>query len=78
MMEGDDRRTSVDGYGCGGDGGATGRFVSWLCAEIQPLKDGVGMIVMVDDMSEKNNKCMGSVVRAFAPCFLLCWFRKNA
>jgi hypothetical protein len=29
-MEMDDRRTSVDGYGCGGEGGATGRFVSWL------------------------------------------------
>jgi hypothetical protein len=53
VMEGDDRRTSVDGYVCGGEGGATGRFVSWLWAEIQPSEDGVGMIVMVDDRSEK-------------------------
>jgi hypothetical protein len=52
----DDRRASVDGYGCGGEDGGGGRFVSWLRAEIQPLKDGVGMIVMVDDGSEKNNK----------------------
>jgi hypothetical protein len=76
VMEADDRRASVDGYGCGGEGGATGRFVSWLWAEIQPSEDGVGMIVMVNDRSEKNMVtsvwAVASVVRASAPCFLLC------
>jgi hypothetical protein len=52
-MEADDRRASVDGYGCGGEGGGGGRFVSWLKAEIQPPKEGVLMVVMVDDGSEK-------------------------
>jgi hypothetical protein len=56
VMEGDDRRTSVDGYGCGGEGGAIGRFVSWLRAEIEPSEDGVGMIVMVMMGRIKNNK----------------------
>jgi hypothetical protein len=42
-MDMDDRRASVDGYGCGGEGGATGRFVSCLWAEIQPTEKGVGM-----------------------------------
>jgi hypothetical protein len=55
-MEADDRRESVDCYGCGGEGGGGGRFVSWLRAEIQPLKDGVGMIVMVNEMGRKKNK----------------------
>ena len=54
-MEADDRRASVGGYGCGGEGGGGGRFVSWLQAEIQPLKDGD-----VDDrhgeMGRKKNK----------------------
>jgi hypothetical protein len=52
-MEADDRRAFVDGYGCGGEGGGSGRFVSWLKAEIQPPKEGVLMVVMVDDGSEK-------------------------
>jgi hypothetical protein len=52
VMDGDDRRVSADGYGCGGEDGGGGRFVSWLQTEIQPLKDGVGMIVMVDDGSK--------------------------
>jgi hypothetical protein len=42
----DDRRASVDGYGCGGEGGGGGRFVSWLWAKIQLTEEGVGMIVM--------------------------------
>lgn len=46
-MEADDRRASVGGYGCGGEGGGGGRFVSWLQAEIQPLKEGMWMVVMV-------------------------------
>ena len=46
-MEMDDRRAFVDGYGCGGEGGRGGRFVSWLRAEIQPLKEGMWMVVMV-------------------------------
>jgi hypothetical protein len=53
-MEADDRRASVDGYGCGGEGGGGGRFVSWLWAKIQPLKDGVGMIIMVNEMGRKK------------------------
>jgi hypothetical protein len=48
-MVADDWRASVDGYSCGGEDGGGGRFASWLRAEIQPLKDGVGIIVMVDD-----------------------------
>jgi hypothetical protein len=56
-METDDRRAFVDGYGSGGEGGGGGRFVSWLWAEIHPLKEGVSMVVMVDDGSlGKNNK----------------------
>jgi hypothetical protein len=55
-MEADDRRASVDGYGSGGEGGGGGRFVSWLWAKIHPPKEGVPMVVMVDDGSEKNNK----------------------
>jgi hypothetical protein len=53
-MEADDRRASIDGYGCGGEGRGGGRFVSWLRAKIQPLKDGVGMIVMVTEMGRKK------------------------
>ena len=64
MMETADRRAIVNGYGCGGEGGGGGRFVSWLCAKIHPPKEGVSMVIMVDDGSEKNNKCVGSVVRA--------------
>jgi hypothetical protein len=65
-MEADDRRSSVSGLGCGGEGGGGGgRFVSWLRAEIQPLKDGVGMIVMVNEMGrKKNNKWAAWYVRA--------------
>jgi hypothetical protein len=71
VIEMDDRRASVDGYGCGGEGGGGGRFVSWLRAEIQPSEDGVlGMIVMVDDGSEK--KITSGQVRASALGFLLC------
>ena len=47
-MEADDRRASVGGYGCGGEGGATGRFVSWLLAEIQPLEEMAGGSIMVE------------------------------
>jgi hypothetical protein len=53
-MEMDDRRASVDGYECGGEGRGGGRFVSWLWAEIQPTEEGVGMIVNV--VVEKKNK----------------------
>ena len=47
-MEMDDQRASVDVYGCGGEGGGGGRFVSWLRAEIQPSKEGAVMIIMVE------------------------------
>jgi hypothetical protein len=47
VMETDDQRAPVGGYGCGGEGGGGGRFVSWLRDEIQPLKEGVWMAVMV-------------------------------
>jgi hypothetical protein len=58
-MEADDWRASIDGYGCGGEGGGGRRFVSWLPAEIQPSKEGVSMVVMVDDGSEKiSDGCM--------------------
>jgi hypothetical protein len=53
-MDVDDWRASVNGYRCGGEGGGTtGRFVSWLWAEIQPPKEGVRKNVMVDDGSAK-------------------------
>jgi hypothetical protein len=42
VMTTDDRRVSVGGEGCGGEVGATRRFVSWLWAEIQPRKRGCG------------------------------------
>jgi hypothetical protein len=48
VMEADDRRASVNGYGCEGEGRGGGRFVSWLRSNIQPLKDGGRMIVMVE------------------------------
>ena len=54
MMATDDRRASVGGYGCEGEGGGGGRFVSWLPAEIQPSKEGVSMVVMVDDGLKKK------------------------
>jgi hypothetical protein len=54
-MEMDDRRASVDGYGCGGEGGGGGRFVSWLRAEIQPSKEGAVMIVMVERWRKNNS-----------------------
>jgi hypothetical protein len=45
----DDWRSSVDGDGCGGEGGGGGRLVSQLPVEIQPSKDGVSVfVVMVD------------------------------
>ena len=47
-MDGDDRMASVPGYGCGGEGGGGGRFVSWLRAEIQPPKEMAAMIDMVE------------------------------
>jgi hypothetical protein len=67
-MEADDRRESVDCYGCGGEGGGGGRFVSWLRAEIQPLKDGVGMIVMVNEMGRKKKTSGGSVAFRVRTC----------
>jgi hypothetical protein len=51
-MDGDDRMASVRGYGCGGEGGATRRFVSWLGGEIQPSKEVVRKIVMVSERRE--------------------------
>ena len=47
-MDSDDHRASGGGYGCGGEGGGRGRFVSSLRARIQPPKEGVLMIIMVD------------------------------
>ena len=47
-MATNDQRASVGGYGCGGEGRATGRFVSWLRAEIQLPKEGAWMMVMVE------------------------------
>jgi hypothetical protein len=45
----DDWRSSVDGDGCGGEGGGGGRLVSQLPAEIQQSKDGCRRsFVMVD------------------------------
>jgi hypothetical protein len=38
-MNADDWKASDDGYGCGGEGGRNGRFVSWLLVEIQPPKE---------------------------------------
>jgi hypothetical protein len=48
MMDADYWKASFDGYGCGGEGGGKGRFVSWLQAEIQPPKEGAWIIVMVE------------------------------
>jgi hypothetical protein len=47
-MDADDWKASVNGYRRGGEGGGDGRFVSWLLSEIQPLKEGAWMIVMVE------------------------------
>ena len=46
-MASDDWRALVGGLESGGEGGVTGRFVSWLRAEIQPLKERAEMAVMV-------------------------------
>jgi hypothetical protein len=35
------------GWGCGGEGKATGRFVSWLPAKIQLPKETAGISIMV-------------------------------
>jgi hypothetical protein len=59
-MATDDRRASAGGLGCGGEVGATGRFVSWLRAEIQPPKKGGRMINMVE-RCEKNKVMFGDV-----------------
>jgi hypothetical protein len=45
---------TVDGYGCGGEDGDSKRFVSSLWPKIQPSKDEVGMIITVNDGSEKS------------------------
>ena len=42
-------RALVDGVRCGGEGGGSGRFVSWLRAEIRPPREGARMILMVVD-----------------------------
>jgi hypothetical protein len=47
-MDGDDQMASVGGYRCWGEGGGSGRFVSWLGGKIQPLKEGVRKIIMVE------------------------------
>jgi hypothetical protein len=47
-MGGDDLMASVGCYGCWGEGRGSGRFVSWLGAEIQPPKEGVRKIVIVE------------------------------
>jgi hypothetical protein len=53
-MATDDWRASVGGLESGGEGGATGRFVSWLCAKIQPPKERAAMIVMVESREVKK------------------------
>jgi hypothetical protein len=47
-MDVSDRMVSVSGYRCGGEGRGSIRFVSWLWAEIQPPKEGVRKMVMVE------------------------------
>jgi hypothetical protein len=47
VMDGDDWMATVRGYGCGGEGGGSGEFVSRLGSEIQPPKEGTRKIVMV-------------------------------
>ena len=49
----DDQRASDDGYGCGGEVGGSGRFVCSLRVELQPPKDEVWMIVMVEMSAKK-------------------------
>ena len=81
MMETADRRAIVNGYGCGGEGGGGGRFVSWLCAKIHPLKEGVSMVIMVDDGSEKiKSDGRWTMECVFPSCFFLLAvdFEKNA
>jgi hypothetical protein len=53
VMATDYRRASVGGLGCGGEGRATGRFVSRLKSEIQPSKEGAAMIIMVESWKKK-------------------------
>jgi hypothetical protein len=55
-MDGDDRMASVCGYGCGGEGGGGGGFVSWLGAEIQPPKEVVQKIVMVEMVEIRDGR----------------------
>jgi hypothetical protein len=55
-MDGDDRMASVCGYGCGGEGGGGGGFVSWLGAEIQPSKEVVQKIVMVEMVEIRDGR----------------------
>jgi hypothetical protein len=70
-MTTDDRRASAGGSGCGGEGGGGGRFVSWLRAEKQPLKEMAAMIVTVESC-EKNKvmccdvRCCGCVLASLA------------
>ena len=72
MMETADRRAIVNGYGCGGEGGGGGRFVSWLCAKIHPPKEGVSMVIMVDDGSEKiKSDGRWTMECVFPSCFFL-------
>jgi hypothetical protein len=53
-MNTDDRGGSDNSNGCGEEGGATGRFVSWLWAKIQPSKERVWRIVMVERWRQKK------------------------
>jgi hypothetical protein len=50
VMDGDDWMATVRGYGCGGEGGGSGEFVSRLGSEIQqpPKGEGMSKIVMVE------------------------------
>jgi hypothetical protein len=68
-MATDDWRASVGGLESGGERGATGRFVSWLRAEIQPPKERAAMIVMVS-RGEKKKVMLGDVRCCVRACFL--------
>jgi hypothetical protein len=69
------------GYGCWGEGGGSGRFVSWLGGKIQPPKEGVRKIVMVERWDgwwrKKMKWCAWSVegVQCSASCLLPPCFR---
>jgi hypothetical protein len=53
-MNADDWKASDDGYGCGGEEGGNGRFVSWLLAEIQPLEEMARRGIMVESVRDKK------------------------